>query len=88
MLGKSQSYKDKGVSKDQGLVSRFGPDDGSQYSYCHPCQVVTPAYEHEPLLMSPLLSKPWKEVAIYFCGPISISEYLLVIKIMQTLTVG
>lgn len=86
--GKSESYKDKGVSKNHGLVSRFGPDDGSQYSYCHPCQVVTPAYQHEPLPMSPLLSKPWKEVAIYFWGPINMGKYLLVIKIMQTLTVG
>lgn len=51
--------------------------------------MVTPAYEHEPLPMSPLLSiKPWKEVAIYFWGPISMGQYLLVIKIMQTLTVG
>ena len=56
--------------------------------HCHPCQVVTPAYEHEPLPMSPLLSKPWKEVQINFSGPISMGEYLLVIKIIQTLTVG
>ena len=47
--------------------------------HCHPCQVVTPANECEPLRMSPLLSEPCKEVAIDFWGPISRGEYLLVV---------
>ena len=47
--------------------------------HCHPCQVVTPANEREPLRMSPLRSEPWKEVAIDFWGPISTGEYLLVV---------
>ena len=47
--------------------------------HCHPCQVVTPANEREPLRMSPLPSEPWKEVAIDFWGPISTGEYLLVV---------
>ena len=47
--------------------------------HCHPCQVVMPANEHEPLQMSPLSREPWKEVAIDFWGPISTGEYLLVV---------
>ena len=47
--------------------------------HCHPCQVVTPANDREPLRMSPLRSEPWKEVAIDFWGPISTGEYLLVV---------
>lgn len=47
--------------------------------HCHPCQVVSPANEHEPLKMSPLPSEPWKEVAIDFWGPINTGEYLLVV---------
>ena len=47
--------------------------------HCHPCQVVTPANECEPMRMSPLLSEPWKEVAIDFWGPINTGQYLLAV---------
>ena len=47
--------------------------------HCHPCQVVTPLNEREPLRMSPLPSEPWKEVTIDFWGPINTGEYLLVV---------
>ena len=39
--------------------------------HCHPCQVVMPANECEPLRMSSLTIETWKEVAIDFWGPIS-----------------
>ena len=47
--------------------------------HCHPCQLVTPANEREPLRMSPPWSEPWKAVAIDFWGPISTGEYLVVV---------
>ena len=34
--GKSEGYKDKGVSQDHGLVSLFGLDGGSLYSALPP----------------------------------------------------
>ena len=45
---------------------------------CHLCQVVTVSLEREPLRMTPMPSKPWKEVAMDFWGPIHTGEYLLV----------
>ena len=71
-------------------VSRFGPDGGSPYSAMPPMSSsrYLPANEREPLQMSPLPSEPWKEVPIDFWGPINTGEYLLVVIIMQTLTVG
>lgn len=55
--------------------------------HCHPCQVVTPANEHEPLQMSPLPSEPCKEVATDFWGPISRGEYLLLVICKHSLWV-
>ena len=52
--------------------------------HCHPCQVVTPSYEREPLRMTPLPSEPWKEVAMDFWGPINTGEYLLVVVCKQS----
>ena len=52
--------------------------------HCHPCQVVTPANEREPLRMSALPREPWKEVAIDFWGPINTGEYLLVVICKQS----
>lgn len=46
--------------------------------HCHPCQLVTPADESEPLLMSPVASGPWKKVAIDLWRPVNTGEYLLV----------
>ena len=55
--------------------------------HCHPCQVVTPANEHEPLQKSPLPSEPCKEVATDFWGPISRGEYLLLVICKHSLWV-
>ena len=40
----------------------------SHIQHCHPCQVVTPSYDREPLTvgMSQLPSEPWREVAMDF----------------------
>ena len=45
--------------------------------HIHPCQVVSMSQEREPLHMTPMLSEPWKEVAVDFWGPINTGEYLL-----------
>ena len=33
----------------------------------------------EPLRMTPLLSAPWKEVAVDFAGPFPTGEYIMVV---------
>ena len=52
--------------------------------HCHPCQVVSMSQEREQLRMTPMPSKPWKEVAVDFWGPINTGEYLLVTVCKQS----
>ena len=69
----------KGISRTRVWFPGLDWMVEAHIQHCHPCQVVTPAIEREPLRMSPLPSEPWREVAIDFWGPINTGEYLLVV---------